>query len=302
MESPSIDQLQDTAKVDVNVLMQERLPRYVVNCFQAAGYDELEVIASMDTTEGETNSISKIEKYIDSHHKSNPDMLPSYSSESFNSLPFEFPPGHRVRICNFVQEIKQLYRNTKSTNVSTKHCKQMSAKRLKLMTQQPDELPLSVDEIAQQVHESIRKWIQQQKQVALKSFNEGKHYSVIVNNHGNGQIAAVVKCGICHTTVRLHSVNRHYQISNWTRHIKRCTANTSCATSSSSRQTKLFSKVPTSTVKNQTKQSDSASKISDELEPSLNDLASDNIHLDSGSSNSQVFCQAPPLLQKEGQI
>ena len=63
MESPSIDQLQDTAKVDVNVLMQEQLPRYVVNCFQAAGYDELEVIASMDTTEGETNSISKIEKY-----------------------------------------------------------------------------------------------------------------------------------------------------------------------------------------------------------------------------------------------
>ena len=45
MESPSTDQLQDSAKVDVNLLMQERLPRYVVNRFKAAGYDELEVVA-----------------------------------------------------------------------------------------------------------------------------------------------------------------------------------------------------------------------------------------------------------------
>ena len=74
MEPPSTDQLQDFTKVDVNLLMQEQLPSYVVNCFHAAGYDELEVIASMDTTEGETNSISKIKKYIDSHHKSNPDI------------------------------------------------------------------------------------------------------------------------------------------------------------------------------------------------------------------------------------
>ena len=129
----------------------------------------------------------------------------------------------------------------------------------------------------------------------LSSLKEGNHYSVIVKNHGNGQIAAVVKCVICHTSVRLHSQNSHYQISNWTRHIKRCAANSSCATNSSSRQTKLFPKIP---VKNPIKQSDSAGKISDEIEPlpvSSNDLADE-------SSNSQVFCQAPPLLKKEGQI
>ena len=159
MKSPSTDQLQDFAKVDVNLLMQEILPRYVVNCFQAAGYDELEVVASMDTTESETNSISKIEKYIDSHHKSNRAMLPSFPSES---LPFEFPPGHRVQICNFVQEMKRLHRNAKSTVVSTKHFRPMSSKKLKLVTQQQDELPtLSADDITQQVHESIKKWIKQ---------------------------------------------------------------------------------------------------------------------------------------------
>ena len=47
MEPPSTDQSQDSLEVDVNLLMQQRLPRYVVNCLQAAGYDELEVIASI---------------------------------------------------------------------------------------------------------------------------------------------------------------------------------------------------------------------------------------------------------------
>ena len=141
--------------------------------------------------------------------------------------------------------------------------------------------------------------------MALNSLKEGKYYSVIGSNHGNGQIVVVVNCGICRTSVCLHPLNRHYQISNWTIHIKRCTANTSCATDS--RQTKLFPKIRTSTVKNQTKQSDSVSKINDdidELESSVssNDLANDNFHLDRKSSNSQIFCQVPPLLQKEGPI
>lgn len=48
-------------EVDVNLLMQKQLPR--INCLQATGYDELEVIASMDTNEGEVSSISKIKKY-----------------------------------------------------------------------------------------------------------------------------------------------------------------------------------------------------------------------------------------------
>jgi len=82
-----------------------------MNCLQEAGYDDLEVIASMDVAEGEKSScISKIEEFIERRYKSNADMLPpQYPSESVNLLPFEFPSGHRVRICNFVHEVKQLY-------------------------------------------------------------------------------------------------------------------------------------------------------------------------------------------------
>ena len=305
MESPPTDQ--DSSEVNVILLMQKRLPRYVVNCLQAAGYDELEVVASMDTTEGETSSICRIEKLIERRHKNNPNMLPSYSSDSFNSesLPFEFPPGHRIRICNFVQEVKQLYRNKISSSkiVSTKHARSATtAKRIKPMTQPEDQFPLSVDELTCKVHESIRKWIGQQKLMALNSLKQGKHYSVIVNNHGNGQITVVVNCGICRTSVRLHLLNTHYQISNWTRHVKRCASNTSCTTDS--KQTtlhQLFPKTLTSTVKTQsspTKQSVSKSRH----EPSISSTDPANDNLNRESSSPQVFSQAPPSMEKEGQI
>ena len=220
--------------------MQKRLPRYVVNCLQAAGYDELEVVASMDTTEGDGSSISKIENYIEKRHKSNPEMLPSYPSESFNSLSFEFPPGHRIRIRNFVEEVKQIYRDKLSSSkaVSAQQVRSTTAaKRLKIMSPPEDQFPLTAEEITCQMHESIRKWIEQQKRMALHSLKQGKHYFVIVSNHGNGENSVVVNCGICHTSVRLHLLNRHYQLSNWTRHVKRCTSYTSRTTDS--RQTKL---------------------------------------------------------------
>ena len=101
--------------------------------------------------------------------------------------------------------------------------------------------------------------------MALNSLKEGKHYSVIVNNHGNGKIAAVVNCCICHTSICLHLLNRYYQISNWMGHIKKCASNSSHT--AGSRQTKLpiYHLFPKSTVK--TKQSDSVSKGNGELEP-----------------------------------
>ena len=53
-------------EVDVLSLMEKQLPRYVAKCLKAAGFDEIEVIASMHVTEGEASSISKI---IEGRHK-----------------------------------------------------------------------------------------------------------------------------------------------------------------------------------------------------------------------------------------
>ena len=65
MEEPA-----GSLEVDVLELMEKQLPRYVVNCLQAAGYDDLEVIASMDVAEGEkSNCISTVEEHIERRHK-----------------------------------------------------------------------------------------------------------------------------------------------------------------------------------------------------------------------------------------
>lgn len=49
------------------------------------------------------NSIEIIEKFIQKKFSSRTDHNPFTSD-----MPFEFPPGHRVRICNVIKEIRQL--------------------------------------------------------------------------------------------------------------------------------------------------------------------------------------------------
>ena len=98
-DPPAPDELDSTA------LMHSALPSYVVKCLILAGYDEKEVIISMDTSEKVGNSISMIEQYIEERHKDDPDLIPGVST-THPEFPFKFPPGHRIRICNFVRKVK----------------------------------------------------------------------------------------------------------------------------------------------------------------------------------------------------
>ena len=86
----------------VVTLMKQRLPEYIVNCFISSGYDEMEVISTMDTSDKEHNSIDKIEKFIQRKYAN------SAAHNPFSSPTFEFPPGHRIRICNFVKEVERV--------------------------------------------------------------------------------------------------------------------------------------------------------------------------------------------------
>ena len=58
-------------------------------------YDEKDVIQALDTTENEGNSISTIERYINERHRDEPELNFGLSSGN-PSLPFQFPPGHRL--------------------------------------------------------------------------------------------------------------------------------------------------------------------------------------------------------------
>ena len=69
--------------------MKQKLPEYVVKCLMSAGYDEIEVLSTMGTSEKQGNLIGKIESYIEKRYDSS-------EHNSFPSCPFEFPPRHRV--------------------------------------------------------------------------------------------------------------------------------------------------------------------------------------------------------------
>ena len=90
-----------SAKGYINVvqMMKETLQPYMVNCLVAAGYDDFDAISTMNTSENYGNSIRKID-YIDlllDH-----DQTKSLTPPAPYLRPFRFPPGHQVKLCNFV--------------------------------------------------------------------------------------------------------------------------------------------------------------------------------------------------------
>ena len=88
-------QLSDVEKEALQ-LMQGALPLYVPKCFTAAGFDMVEVIKKMDVSDEPGNSIEQIEQFIAAEH---PDLISSKSKK--------FPPGHRIRIKEFIDNLRQ---------------------------------------------------------------------------------------------------------------------------------------------------------------------------------------------------
>ena len=48
--------------------MMKNLPPYAVNCLATSGYDSIDVILVMDTSERPGNSIETIEKFVEKYH------------------------------------------------------------------------------------------------------------------------------------------------------------------------------------------------------------------------------------------
>ena len=85
--------------------LQAKLPRYIVNCFLAAGYDTLEVIADVDD-----DCLQEIEQFISEQYPNDPKYTPTKIPIH---TPFKFPPGHRKRIQKFVGRMKEIVRSRK---------------------------------------------------------------------------------------------------------------------------------------------------------------------------------------------
>lgn len=79
--------------------MQEKLTKYVVDSFVAAGFDTLEVISEIDTKS--SNDLDEIEQFVTTECEQDDRLQQGFSV----SGSFKFLPGHRRRILNFINGI-----------------------------------------------------------------------------------------------------------------------------------------------------------------------------------------------------
>lgn len=200
--------------IDVIKIMKQKLPEYVVKCLISAGYDEIEVLSTMDTSEKQGNLIEKIESFIEKKYADNSEHNP------FPSRPFEFPPGHRVRICNFVRELKKLREKLelelnpvrhvgKKRLHSHMHSNPSTSKRIKAVS--VDDTDIDENEVttalqvSKQVRSSMKKWITKQNDVLLAQLREDEHYLLRVtpNEKRLGSFSVSIRCTACGKSIML---------------------------------------------------------------------------------------------------
>ena len=224
--------------LEVNTRVIKRLNKVAVI---SSGYDEMEVISTMDTSDKEHNSIDKIEKFIQRKYAN------SAAHNPFSSPTFEFPPGHRIRICNFVKEVREScgsdqVRSDKNVHTGKRRKPESNPssnpeynvpsenKRQKLHVEDSEEevdvqesKVLTVMGVSKQVRSSLRKWMAKQKNDQLGQLHEGEHYSLQIIPKGTpGVFLISIKCLACGTSVMLHQAKSSVMVSNWYRHAKLC--------------------------------------------------------------------------------
>ena len=207
-------------------LMKQKLPPYIVNCVVSAGFDEIEVLSSMDTSENPGNCIKKIEKYIEQKFAS------SLNHNPYSSSPFEFSPGHRIRLCHFIREVKALCRNKSDVKVYSKRKVDSQFakvnKKRKITEKQTTSddstvtVPTLVD-VSKQVRHNLRTWTKRQEKSYLREMQEGEHYSLhIVPKGCPGDFEVSIRCLNCGNSILLQKTYQSFSNSNFYRHVDSC--------------------------------------------------------------------------------
>ena len=132
--------------------MRERLPPYIVKCFSVSGFSDIDAIAEMCTDDGPKNSVSVIKSFIDKQKANHPKCM---GPHQLPNDPFEFPPGHRLRIQKLINDIKCRSGVKNSTRQS-----RVKTKKQKVETTNDDmddgNLPTATNEIRKKLQSGVR--------------------------------------------------------------------------------------------------------------------------------------------------
>ena len=126
-------------------------------------------------------------KYYSGHK----DFYPT-STAPIAQMPFIFRPGHRLRISNFVSEVKRRHeRKFEVTKASSKrklaNFSKPLFKKIKASVKAEDsdtdsECIDTIASVSKQIGASIAKWVRSQSCIVLKHLNENRDFTVVVTN------------------------------------------------------------------------------------------------------------------------
>lgn len=203
--------------LDIMRKMRDELPETVVNCFMAAGYDNLKCISKMSE-----KSIDRMEKYIDSVKEHYPNCQQSDSSGKPifpREKSFQFPPGHREQIMDFIVSVKQLLGTTCDLHDPTSPPAFKKKKVANSSVNTAENIPAVVNEIRLM----IRHWARNKKHC----LQEGVDYSIEATKTTTTNATVVSIICKCNRSYRVTiKPNGKRSISNWTKHFHACTCDT----------------------------------------------------------------------------
>eukprot|EP00731_Ephydatia_muelleri_P001762 Em0001g1762a len=223
MELGACDSESEESKVQcVERLLRSKLPGYIVSCMLAAGFDTLDTVARMDVGNQPGNSIQIIEEYISSNFPGDA----RYMHAPLLGSTCKFPPGHRIRIERFVQELRSSHvchdllndavrpatKKKKKNSEPEAAAAQAPAGEISALTESR-----TTSTIIPRLRQQINAWQKKLSDERLRSLQENVHYELTMKEE-----QAVVSCKLCSRNLILSSKHNKLILSNWTRHVSTC--------------------------------------------------------------------------------
>uniref|UniRef100_A0A1X7U191 Uncharacterized protein n=1 Tax=Amphimedon queenslandica TaxID=400682 RepID=A0A1X7U191_AMPQE len=201
------------------MMKKSLIPTYIINCFEAAGYDTLDAICEMD---GDV-SISEIEKYIDKQKQRLPScMRPNYDDASDAKTPFEFPPGHRKVISKFIRSVHEKHKPASEASGSNLEISPPPSKKRK--TVKNPEVREDIPVVSQDIRGKILHWTKNYNKGELAALEEGVDFNIVVSKSTSNpeKCNASISCRCGNSYSITTNAKGERLISNWSRHMKLC--------------------------------------------------------------------------------
>ena len=187
----------------------------VKNCFSEAGFDDIEAITGRDIDK----CIAETEAFIEKRKDNLPHCLPMTHCTNL-SIPFEFVPGHRVRI---IKALKRLQETNKTQDCSSSVPKPTKKGRI---VRTPDTENDEIPSIKQEVRMKMLEW---SKEDGKNEIDENKSYGIIVSRNPLNPVTCVasIRCVGCGKSIllpRKKTGKKPFQIGNLKKHYEICKA------------------------------------------------------------------------------